>query len=150
MKKGNIIVSIVFGLLSLIIIGASMALEGSKGGVPGPGTWPILISILMLIASISIFINAIKMKSEDDKPLGLSNPDSIRVYITMGGLILYLLGLYYIGFVVATFFMLFIYISWYGSHKWYFNIATSLIITVIVYATFKNLLHVPFRFGFLF
>jgi len=150
MKKGNIIVSIVFGLLSFIIIGASLTLEQSKNGVPGPGTWPIAISVLMLIASISIFINAMKIKKEDDTVLGVTGENPIRVYITMGGLIVYLLGMYYIGFVVATFFMLFIYISWYGSYKWFYNIATALVITVIVYATFKNLLHVPFRFGFLF
>jgi putative tricarboxylic transport membrane protein len=150
MKKGNIIVSIVFGLLALIIIGASMTLEQSKSGVPGPGTWPIAISLLMLVASISLFINALKMKKEDDVVLGLTGENTTRVYITMGGMVLYLLCMYYIGFCIATFFMLFIYISWYGSYKWYYNIVTSLVITVIVYTTFKSLLHVPFRFGLLF
>jgi putative tricarboxylic transport membrane protein len=150
MKKGNIIVSIVFGLLSLIIIGASLTLEQSSGGVPGPGTWPIAISLLMLIASVSLFISAIKMKKEDDTALGLTGENTTRVYITMGGLVVYLICMYYIGFCVATFFMLFIYISWYSSYKWYYNIITSLVITVIVYTTFKSLLHVPFRFGLLF
>lgn len=150
MRKGNIIVSIIFGLLALITIGASMTLEQSKSGVPGSGTWPIAISLLMLIASISLLISALKIKKRDDVAIGLTGENNTRVYITMGGMVLYLLSMYYIGFCVATFFMLFIYISWYGNYKWYFNLVTSLVITVIVFTTFKSILHVPFRFGLLF
>lgn len=150
MKKGNIIVSAIFGMFAILIIAASMTLEKSQDGVPGPGTWPIAISVLVLVASISLFISALKMNKEDDTSLGFTGADPKRVYITMVGLVLYLIAMYFIGFAVATFFMLFIYISWYGSYKWYYNIITAVVITSIVYFTFKSILHVPFRFGFLF
>jgi len=151
MKKGNLVVSLAFGALALFIIIISVfSFKFSNDGVPGAGTWPIAISLLMLIAAITIFINALKMTPEEDVDLDLNTANSKRVYITMIGLIVYLFGMYYVGFCVATFFMLYFFISWYGTYKFYTNIITALIITGIVYSVFKYILHVPFRFGFLF
>jgi hypothetical protein len=148
MKKGNLIVAGVFTALSLLVISMAFQLPQGKNGVPGPGYWPILIGIVMLVAAITVGIQAI-VKS-DDTPLFLGSSDHIRVYISMICLVAYLTGMYYIGFCVSTFVMLYGFITWFSKYRWYFRVLTAFLITTIVYTVFQYVLHVPFRFGILF
>jgi putative tricarboxylic transport membrane protein len=148
MKKGNLIVAGIFTTLSLFIIIMAFKLPAAKNGVPGPGYWPIMIALVMLVASITVGIQA--LASKDDTPLFLAGSDHIRVYISMGALVVYLVGIYYIGFCVSTFIMLYGFITWFGNYRWYFRLVTAFAITAIVYTVFQFVLHVPFRFGILF
>lgn len=148
MKKGNLIVAGIFTALSLFVIIMAFQLPPAKNGVPGPGYWPIMISIVMLVSAITIGINALSAK--EDAPLILGGSNHVRVYISMGCLVAYLLGMYYIGFCVSTFVMLYGFITWFGKYKWYSRILTAFSITTIVYTVFQFILKVPFRFGILF
>ncbi|MBK5201335.1 MAG: tripartite tricarboxylate transporter TctB family protein [Spirochaetaceae bacterium] len=148
MKKGNIITGILFSIFSIFVILMSLQLPPSKNGVPGPSTWPIAISLIMLLAAMTVLINAIK--STDEESLILNTIDHYRVYISMGILILYLLGMYYIGFCVASFFMLYAFFTWFGEYKLIKRILIATIIVAIVFFLFTKILHVPFRFGILF
>lgn len=147
MKKGNIIIASIFSAFAIFVIYMSLQLPPSKDGVPGPGTWPILISVIMLGAAITIIINAIR---KNDGELLLNTPNHIRVYITMGILVGYLVIMYYIGFFVSSVLMLYILITWFGEYKLLVRIITSLVVVTIVYLVFTQILNVPFRFGLLF
>jgi putative tricarboxylic transport membrane protein len=127
----------------------SLQLPASKNGVPGPGTWPIAIAILMLAAAITVLINAIRSKG-DEESLVLNTIDHYRVYISMGILILYLIAMYYIGFCVGSFLMLYAFITWFGDYKLIKRIIISAVVVAFVYLVFTRVLHVPFRFGILF
>jgi len=148
MKKGNIIAGILFSIFSIFVILMSLQLPASKDGVPGPGTWPITIAILMLLAAVTVLINAIR--SKDDESLVLNTIDHYRVYISMGVLIIYLVGMYYIGFCVASFFMLYTFIAWFGEYNLIKRILISAAIVTVVYFLFTKVLQVPFKFGILF
>jgi putative tricarboxylic transport membrane protein len=148
MKKGNIIVACIFSAFAIFVIYLSLQLPPSKDGVPGPGTWPILISIIMLGSAITIIINALRNKYDDELVLNTSN--HYRVYITMGLLILYLFLMYYIGFFVASVLILYVLITWFGNYKLYIRLISSISVVTIVYLVFTQILNVPFRFGLLF
>ncbi|MBK5246357.1 MAG: tripartite tricarboxylate transporter TctB family protein [Peptostreptococcaceae bacterium] len=148
MKKGNLIFAGVFSALAIFIMYFAMQLPKARNGVPGPGYWPILISVVMLVAAITVGIKAFTTK--DDTPLVLGASDHIRVYIAMGLLIVYLLGMYYIGFGIATFVMLYGFITWFGKYTWFFRALMAFAITAVVYSVFVYVLKVPFRFGILF
>ncbi len=148
MKKGNIIIASIFSVFAIFVIYMSLQLPPSKDGVPGPGTWPILISVIMLGAAITIIINSLRNKENEE--LLLNTPNHIRVYITMGILVGYLLIMYFIGFFVSSVLMLYILITWFGNYKLLVRIITSLIVVTIVYLVFTQILNVPFRFGLLF
>lgn len=125
-----------------------MQFPKARSGVPGPGDWPILISAVMLIAAITVGIQAFAKK--DTTSLDITGADQLRVYLTMGILIVYLLGMYFIGFGIATFIMLYSFITWFGKYKWIFRILMAFAITTMVYSVFLFVLKVPFRFGILF
>jgi putative tricarboxylic transport membrane protein len=149
MKKGNLIVSIIFASIAVAVILLSRTLPESRHGVPGPAIWPILIAMLTLVAAIALAIQMRTTKG-DGGSLNLVLPDSLRVYLSFGVLVVYLAGMYWIGFAVSTFLMLYIFISWFGSFRWQSRLLSAVAITAVVYGVFHYLLKVPFRFGFLF
>jgi len=148
MKKANIVTGLAFSVFSIFVIMMSMQLPSSKNGVPGPGTWPIAIAVIMLLASLTVLINAIR--GNDEESLVLNTIDHYRVYISMGILIIYLIAMYYIGFCIASFSMLYAFITWFGDYKLIKRLVISTIVVAFVYLVFTRVLHVPFRFGILF
>ncbi len=148
MKKGNIITGILFSVFAIFVIMMAMQLPSSKNGVPGPGTWPIAIAVIMLLAALTVLINA--LRGNDEESLVLNTIDHFRVYISMGILVLYLVAMYYIGFCIASFSMLYAFITWFGDYKLIKRIAIAAIVVAFVYLVFTRILHVPFRFGILF
>ncbi len=148
MKKGNIVISVLFLIVAMGIILLSLQLPQSVNGVPGPGTWPILVSIIMICAACTLIIQT--LRGSHIGQVIWYGPNQIKVYIGMIGLLLYLVLMYYIGFFVGSLCMLYLYITWFGDYSWYKNIMIALLITSIVYLVFTKLLHVAFRFGLLF
>lgn len=148
MRKGKLVLAGVFITLSLFIIAFALDLPASRKGVPGPGTWPILISLIMLFSAITVAIKSFNDK--DKKPLGIAGKEQIRVYISMASLVIYLIAMTFIGFAVSTFVMLYGFITWFSSYKWYFRVISSFAITAVIYCVFHYVLKVPFRFGVLF
>lgn len=148
MRKGKLVLAGVFITLSLFIIAFALDLPASRKGVPGPGTWPILISLIMLFSAITVAIKSFNDK--DKKPLGIAGKEQIRVYLSMISLVIYLIAMTFIGFAVSTFVMLYGFITWFSSYKWYFRVISSFAITAVIYCVFHYVLKVPFRFGVLF
>jgi len=148
MRKGKLILAGVFITLSLFIIAFALELPASRKGVPGPGTWPILISLIMLFSAITVAIKSFNDK--DKKPLGIAGKEQIRVYISMASLVIYLIAMTFIGFAVSTFVMMYGFITWFSSYKWYFRVISAFAITAVIYCVFHYVLKVPFRFGVLF
>lgn len=149
MKKGTIIVAGIFLALSIVIIALSAMLPGGRNGIPGSGFWPIIISIIMLLSSVSIIINALKMSKEDDTSLNMLSKDSIRVYITMIALVLYLILMYILGFLSSSIIMLYVFISYFSKYKWFISLLISILAASAIYLIFRYVLKVPFSFGLL-
>lgn len=147
MKKLNLIASGIFLLLALSTVFFALQLPPSKEGVPGPRAWPVLIAGIMLLTAVALCIKTLIKPDREER--SVLKPENLRVYVTMLILIAYFIVMYYVGFCTATFFVLFVFLSWFGKHKWYTNIVTALAVTAIVYCIFKYVLKVPFRFGFL-
>ena len=148
MRKGKLVLAGVFITLSLFIIAFALELPASRKGVPGPGTWPILISLIMLFSAITVAIKSFNDK--DKKPLGIAGKEQVRVYLSMISLVIYLIAMTFIGFAVSTFVMLYGFITWFSNYKWYFRVISSFAITAVIYCVFHYVLKVPFRFGVLF
>ena len=148
MRKGKLVLAGVFITLSLFIIAFALDLPASIKGVPGPGTWPILISLIMLFSAITVAIKSFNDK--DKKPLGIAGKEQVRVYLSMISLVIYLIAMTFIGFAVSTFVMLYGFITWFSSYKWYFRVISAFAITAVIYCVFHYVLKVPFRFGVLF
>ena len=152
MKKGNIILSVICAILGITVIAIASGYPTAADygtGVPGPGLWPIVISVAILICAALLMLRSLKMESEDDTEIALWTPGTKRVYITMIILVIYAIILEPLGFLLATTAMQFVFIQWFAKKKWYITLIISAVVSVVVYLAFNYLLNVPLDFGLL-
>lgn len=151
MKKGNYVVSVVCAVLGIAIIGIASGYPTAADygtGVPGPGLWPIVISVVMLLCAALLMVRTLKMPPEENEEITLWTPGTRRVYISMIILTIYCIILHPVGYIISTTVMQFVFIQWFAKKKPYITLLIALAITLVSYFAFKNLLNVPVDFGF--
>ncbi|HNZ94975.1 MAG TPA: tripartite tricarboxylate transporter TctB family protein, partial [Sphaerochaeta sp.] len=149
MKKANFVVSGAFTLFALAIIFLSRSYPPSNHGVPGPRMFPLIIATLIIISSVVLFINTLRMKPEDDVPVDLTSRNVLNVYITIAGLIVYITLLPLLGFITTTSIMLLLFFKWFSRYAWWKCLLISVLFTVGIWALFSIVLNVPMRYGVL-
>lgn len=150
MKKGNLIFTGIFSLLAVLVIFVSSSYPKGQDGIPGPGFFPILIAILMLLGCASLLITSLKMDEQEDISLELSSKDNRRVYLTMAILVAYVAVMPVVGFCLTSFLFLSGMIRWFGKYSMGKCCMISAVIVALIYGIFGMVLHVSLRFGLLF
>ena len=146
MKKGNLALAAFSALLGVVIIAIASGYPSSADygtGVPGPGLWPIAISVVMIVCAGILVLKTKNMKPEQDTKIEFLNVGSKRVYITMAILFVYVLLLEFLGFLIATTVLEFIFIQWFAKKKPWITAIISLGITLVIYCVFQFVLNVP-------
>ena len=101
--------AIILGLY--VIVAASQFPEGADG-VPGPGFFPVILGIMIILLSVLQLFNTRKDKDDDTK---FMNEGTRRVLISCAIIIGYLVGMEVLGFIISTPIFLF-------SIMWYFSV----------------------------
>jgi putative tricarboxylic transport membrane protein len=104
---------------------------------------------LIIIAALTLFFTTLKMTESQDTAIDLVSPKIMNVYITMVGLIVYVILLPNVGFISTTSVMLYLFIKWFSKRPWWKCIIISLTFTLAIYGLFGSVLNVPMRYGFL-
>lgn len=146
MKKGNLVLAAVCAVLGIGVIAMASGYPKAADygtGVPGPGLWPIVISVVLLACTAILLYRTLKMKPEKDTKIELWTTGTRRVYLTMGILVVYLLALPFLGFIIATFVLEFIFIQWFAKKNPAITALISAAITMVVYCAFRFVLNVP-------
>lgn len=120
MKKANLIISAVMTVISIVIIciSATYPRAASYGtGAPGPGLWPIVISIIVIAMSVLLAVKTLlgAKDEECDAELVLIDTDHARVYLSMVILLLYFFLLKPLGFIIPTTLMVTFFIWWFSK-----------------------------------
>lgn len=119
---------------------------------PGPRIMPYLSISLMIICCLGVLFESFKNKEKDDKPF-LSNEGWKRLLIVLGVLILYSIGLMYLGFIIASPLMAFTLINMFSGDKKisiFLGVISSIIITSAIYLLFSVGFNVMLPPGILF
>ena len=149
MKKSNIIFGILFIIFSIwVIVFTLNNFPAGVNNVPGPALFPILISSVMILASLFIIFHYLRTK-EDEVVNWLSN-DKKRVYLSMVIITTYIILVPIIGFYVMSFILLMGLIKWFRKKGFVYTAIVSVSILSFVYIVFNILLRVPLNFGMLF
>lgn len=132
MKKGELIVAALFMLISAIVIASSVR-EGAGWTEYGPaaGFVPFWYGVFMLVCSIWIFYDAIRLKTDESffvSARGLW--EAVRITFTAT---LLTLGIIYIGVYFSTFLYSILFARWLGKHRWVSVVAFGLIMTFAIY-----------------
>lgn len=148
MAKGNKIAGVI--LLAVFGIAFKMAL-----GFPDRAMYfPVFVTGLGMFLSVLLIIDGFVAKKDSEEKEVLSARGKKMVGIMLAAMIIYVIGMQYIGFCVATliFLVATMIINFPGkaSKKDMINIViVSVAVTLIIYVVFKKLLYVPLPQGFL-
>lgn len=104
MKKYNIGISVFLILLSALMIRSSLQSGAAvQGTAMGPGVWPMILSVAMILLSVILIIQTLvrPRPENEEKPIDFRSPGMKRIYILIGLLALFCLLLKLFGFYVA-------------------------------------------------
>jgi putative tricarboxylic transport membrane protein len=122
--------------LGMIIFWQGRYLDVGNLQEPGPGFFPILVAILMMILSLFLIIS--RRKSEGK--LFFAKP-SIHVLIVFVVLLAYSCTLEYLGFIIVSFLLMtYLFKAFGGSKKWRGAVLWALASVVLAYLLFNVLL----------
>ena len=128
MKKGNLVLAALCILLGIGIIAVSSTYPTAESygtGVPGPGLWPMAISIVMLACAAILLYRTWKLTPEKNTPIDLFSSGPKRAYISMAILVVYVFLLDPLGFIIATTLLEFILIRWFPQNGYVLSFLTS-------------------------
>ena len=146
MKKGNLAFAAVCSIIGIVIIAIAMGYPTAADygtGVPGPGLWPIAISVVLIACAVLLALKSLKMPEEKNTKVALWTEGTKRVYITMAALFIYCLALEFLGFLIATVILEFFFIQWFAKKKPWLTAIFAVGITLVIYLVFQYVLNVP-------
>ncbi len=148
MKKVSTVICVVMMSISLMVFLIARSFPSDQyGGVPGPGFFPIILSVIVFVLGIVLLISQLH---EPDTPVRFICKENFLVFFTMLIFVFYLVLMGLVGFSIATPLFL-ISIFWlFGVRKWWVNIVASLMTTAITYLVFSRILAVILPTGVLF
>lgn len=143
MKRLNQVSSLFLAGFSVLIIIFSLKLGVGNVKDPGPGFMGFLASILLLILSFIIFIKDFYLfaKKYEDKS-AISRERLTKPFILAITLCGYAFILRTAGYLISTFFLMFIMLFLYNPRKWYSHVVIALIIVNASYLLFYKWLSV--------
>jgi cellulose synthase/poly-beta-1,6-N-acetylglucosamine synthase-like glycosyltransferase len=136
----------VFGFLIIIF---SLYLPVGTFGNPGEGLVPLVAGVCMCILSIVVFFRSYLQGSSETKVFTEKKQGLQVVFITIMALLIFPVIFEYLGFLIATFFLLFFLFKVIGEMKWKLSLVGTLLTTLCSYLIFNVWLKVQFPRGLL-
>jgi putative tricarboxylic transport membrane protein len=117
---------------------------------PGPGFFSFWAGAILGLLSSIVFLKSFKGSAGDERKAFWQNPKRTRkmIYVIFA-LILYVVGLNYLGFFLSTLCFLGFLLRAIDPQRWLVVIAVSIFSTIISYGIFQYWLNVPFPIGIL-
>lgn len=109
MKKYNIGISALLIVLSVLVIRSSLQSGAAvQGTAMGPGVWPMILSIVMILLSVILMVQTlVRPRPEgEEKPIDFASSGMKRIYILVGLLALFCLLIKLFGFYVAIVYLI--------------------------------------------
>ncbi|WP_152658475.1 tripartite tricarboxylate transporter TctB family protein [Oceanobacillus sp. CFH 90083] len=156
-KKDYIFYGIVI-LFAIFFLAATTQIHSANNTATlGPKFWPMMILIMMLVFAfmgiIKTFITHKRIvngnmtwteESEEPERRLFNIPLSL---ISMSSIMLYALGIFFIGFILSTIIFLFVLIQLLGGKKKLLLLILSIVITGVCVLLFSNVLSIPLPRG---
>ena len=112
---------------------------------PGPGFFPFCLGLLLIGVALAILVYGLKQKTESLK----TEVSKGRVILALGSIFAYSFVLEPLGYLLSTFFLMFLLSRMMVRKTWWFGPAVACLITLISYILFKVWLKVLLPRGIL-
>jgi len=134
------------GLSIAIFLYAEQEYVGSGVNSYGPNFFPQLVSVLLLLASITLIVQALRGYSLKNFET-INKHGFIRASITLAIAIAYLFLMQLIGFYLSTAIFLFVTMKFLGLKSYLTTFIVSLCVATIIYGIFRIFLKIPLPEG---
>ncbi|WP_256839871.1 tripartite tricarboxylate transporter TctB family protein [Ornithinimicrobium faecis] len=129
--------------LGVFALTQSLALGVGELVRPGPGLWPLALSVVLCVLSVILVV----IDSPDDyEPWSRR---SVTVLLGVASLLAFVLVFETVGFVIAAFLMLVLWLRVFGGESWGWTVGLALVGAIGFQLLFVNALGVPFPDGIL-
>ena len=142
-RSAEIVVALILFTLGAIVVFDSFRL-GSRWGSDGPqsGYFPFYIGLLICIASLVTFAQAVRAKAGAGKPFVLWGPFK-SVLTVLVPAALYVLCIKFVGIYLASAIYIAIFMIWLGKYSWWKAVAVGIGINAIFFMMFEVWFKVP-------
>lgn len=133
----------VFTAAAIVVLGIAALVGASALGVgsasqPGPGLWPLLISVLLVVLGVALLLGA--RRTADAEKFSRSSWLVLAGLASMVGFVA-VIGV--IGFEIPAALLCFVWLRFLGRESWRMSIITSLVVVAGFYLVFVAALGVP-------
>jgi hypothetical protein len=134
----NVVVAVVVVALGAAALVGSLALGVGSARNPGSGTWPMLISLVLVALGLVLLVTA--RRAADAERFTRSSGLVLVALVTM---VVFVAVLPVIGFEIPTALLAFVWLRFLGGETWRSSVVTSLGVVVAFYLIFVAALSVP-------
>ena len=136
-------VSNVLTAAAIVVLGVAALIGSSSLGTgtasePGPGTWPMIISILLVVLG-GVLLLMVRKTSDAEK----FSRGSWLVLAGLASMVGFVLVIEVIGFEIPAALLCFVWLRFLGREGWRLSVITSLAVVVGFYLVFVAALSVP-------
>jgi len=157
-KRSDPMSSIIFLIISAVIIWQSVSMPMGRVSKPGPGFLPFWLGIILALLSSILWLEPILRKQPPGKGQSISPPTQgppvseekgwpKNVILAAVSLIAYALLMEFLGFIISTLLLLSFYLHFIGKQKWWVVLGGSVFFTLISHLIFKVGLQVQLPMG---
>jgi hypothetical protein len=133
----NLVTAVVIAALAVGAIVGSLALGVGSPGQPGPGTWPLLMGVALLV--LSVVLAFLARRTTDAERFTRASWQVLAGLVTM---ILFVSAIGVIGFEIPAALLTFVWLRYLGGESWRLSIVISITVVIAFYAIFVGALSV--------
>jgi hypothetical protein len=133
----NLVTAVVIAALAVAAIVGSLALGVGSPGQPGPGTWPLLMGVALLV--LSVVLAFLARRTTDAERFTRASWQVLAGLVTM---ILFISAIGVIGFEIPAALLTFVWLRYLGGESWRLSIVISIAVVIAFYAIFVGALSV--------
>jgi hypothetical protein len=134
----NVAVAVVVVALGAVALLGSLSLGAGTARQPGSGTWPMLISLAVIVLGLAL-LPAARRTSDAERFAG----PSWLVLVGLATMVVFVALIPVIGFEIPAALLAFVWLRFLGHESWRSSIITSLGVVVAFYLIFVAALSVP-------
>jgi hypothetical protein len=134
----NVVVAVATVALGVAALIGSLALGVGSPEKPGPGMWPLLISLALVVLGLGL-LPAVRTTTDAER---FTRP-SLLVLVGLASMVVFVALISVIGFEIPTALLAFVWLRFLGKETWRSSIVTSIGIVVAFYLVFVAALSIP-------
>ncbi|GAB3443231.1 tripartite tricarboxylate transporter TctB family protein [Actinophytocola sediminis] len=128
---GNAVVAVVVIAVGVAALAGSLALGVGSARAPGPGTWPLVVSVVLVVLGVALLATA--RRASDAERFA---PTSVLVGAGLATMVGFVAVIEVIGFEVPAALLCVVWLRFLGRESWRTSIVVSLAVVAAFYLVF--------------